>query len=78
MQSARNYFLTGAILAGDQNIGIRRANTRDEFHNRLHCRRFCDQPHGLSAAVGAVTQRQVFGFEPLTPSQRSGEFDLSP
>ena len=78
MQRARNDFLTRAILTGNQNVSIRRADARDEFHNRLHGRRLGDKPDRSGAPISAVTQRQVFGFETLTAPQRCREFYLSP
>ena len=67
----RNGALAGAVLAGDEDVGFRRSDARDQLHHRAHRRRLGDQhrpPVGL--------QCSILGFEPLLAPQRARELDL--
>ena len=58
VQRLRDQPLAGAVLAGDQHVGVRRADARDDVEHRPHRRRFGEQRR---MPVGH--QRLVGGFE---------------
>ena len=73
MQRLRDGALAGAVLAGDQDVGVGRADPRDQLEHRAHRGRLGDQ----RGAVGAlVAQDAVLGLEPLAAPQRAGQLDL--
>ena len=71
VQRLRDHALAGAVLAGDQHVGIRRPDALNQLEHRPHGRRLGDQqrPH-------VRLQRSVLGFEPLLPAQRARQLDL--
>ncbi len=71
MQSLRHDFFAGAMFAGDQHIGVGRANTRDGLQHGLHGRCGGDE---FRTAFGA--QQARFGFQLLRPLQGAMQFDL--
>ena len=73
VQRLRDQALAGAVLAGDQDVGVGGADARDHLQHRLHRRGVRDQ---VRLAVAA--QHQVLGFEPLAAAQRARQLDLRP
>ena len=71
MERARHDALAGAVLAGDQDVGVRRPDAGDHLEDRPHRGRLGDE---VGAAVAA--QRQVLRLEPLLPAQGPAELDL--
>src|ERR1035438_3407915 len=65
MEQLGNYFLAGAMLAGDENIGIRRANLTNQLKHGLHGGSASDKlGHAFSA------EEAIFKFE-LTGATQS-------
>ena len=71
VQPLRDELLARAVLARDQHVRVRRANTLHELENRLHLRRLGDHLRQMVAA-----QQLVLRLQPLCPPQRSAELDL--
>ena len=71
VQRLRDQSLAGAVFAGDEDVGVRRADARDHVEHRAHGRRLRDQ---LRKALGA--QRAVLRLQALALAQRAAEFDL--
>ena len=67
----RDRALAGAVLAGDEHVGFRRADARDQLEHRPHRRRFGDE-HRPDVRL----ERAVLGFEPLLAAQRARQLDL--
>ena len=72
MQGLRHQPLAGAVFAGNQHVGIGRADARNHIQHRPHGRRLRDQ---LWETLGA--QGPVFLLEPLPFAQRAPQLDLS-
>ena len=71
LDGPRDHVLARAVLAGDQDVGVRGRNPRNQIHHRLHRRRFGDQRR---AALGL--QQAVFGFEALAAAQCARQLDM--
>ena len=71
MQRLRHQSLAGAVLAGDEDVRVGRADAGDHVEDRAHGRRLGDQ---LRKALGA--QRAVLRFQALSAAQGAAEFDL--
>jgi len=71
VESPGDDFLSGAMLAGDENVCVGGADARDQVHHGAHGGGFGDQG---GAAIGA--EEAVFGFEALAFPQGLREFDL--
>src|SRR6266568_2117964 len=77
MQGARDNFLAGPVLAGNQHIRVRRANAFDEFQDVLHRCRFRDNLRQFTWRIrDAVTQGEIFSFQPPAAAQGFCELDL--
>ena len=63
--------LAGAVLAGDQDVGVGGADPLDQLEHRLHGLGLGDQGGRPLAAQGAV-----LGLQPLPPAQRPPQLDL--
>ena len=71
VQRPRDDALAGAVLAEDQDVGVRGTDARDHLQHALHRRRLGDQlGHALAA------QQRVLGLEPLALAQRLAQLDL--
>ena len=73
VQGLGHQALAGAVLAGDQDVGVGRTDARDHLQHRLHRRRVRDQ-----VRLPVAAQHQVLGFEPLAAAQRPRQLDLRP
>ena len=71
MKRLRDYFFAGAMLAGDQDVGVRRSNARNRLQNRLHGGCGSDE---FGPAFGA--QQACFGFQLLGSLQSAIQLDL--
>ena len=71
VQGLRDQSLAGAVFAGDEDVGVGGADTRDHVEHRAHGGRLGDQ---LRKALGA--QRAVLRFQALSAAQGAAEFDL--
>ena len=71
VQRLRDQSLAGAVFAGDEDVGVGRADARDHVEHRAHGRRLRDQ---LRKALGA--QRAILRLQALPLAQRAAEFDL--
>ena len=71
MQGLRHQAFAGAVLAGDEHVGVGGADARDHVQHRPHGRGMGDQ---LGESFGA--QGAVFGFQALAFAQRAAQFDL--
>src|SRR5207237_5388505 len=67
----RHGAFAGAVLAGDEHVGLRRPDARDQLEHRTHRRRLGDEKR---TDVGL--QRSIFGLEPLLAPERARELDL--
>ena len=65
MQQLGDDLLAGAVLAGDEHVGVGRPDLRDQFQHRLHGGRAGDK---LRHAFGA--QQAVFQFQLARAAQR--------
>ncbi len=72
VERARDHFFSGAVLAGDEDVGVRRADARDQVQHRTHRGGFGDQRR---ASIGA--QETILGFEALAFAQSLRKLDLS-
>ena len=61
MQQLGDDLLAGAVLAGDEHVGVGGADLRDEFQHRLHGRRAGDELRHAFGAQQAVLQFQLAG-----------------
>ena len=73
MNRARDYFLAGSMLAGNQDIRVRRSKASDRFQHRDHGRR-CGNELGTSLNA----QQAVLSGQPFRSLQRAMKFDLGP
>ncbi len=71
MKGSRDNFFARPVLAGDQDVGIRRPDLPNEFQDRRHRWRFRQK---CRARFGA--QDAVFGFETLCLPQSLAQIDL--
>ena len=71
MQRLRHQPFAGAVLAGDEHVGVGGAHARDHVEHRPHGRRLRDQ---LREALGA--QGAILGFQALSFAQRAAQLDL--
>ena len=71
MQRLRHGALAGAVLAGDEDVGFRRPDARDQLEHRPHRHRLGDEhrPH-------VRLERSVFRLEPLLAAQRARQLHL--
>ena len=67
----RDRALAGAVLAGDEDVGLRRPDALDDLEHRAHRRRGGDEQR-----TGVGLERAVLRLEPLLPSQRARQLDL--
>ena len=71
MQRLRHQSFAGAVLAGDQYVGIGRTHARDHVQDRLHGGGLCDQTGKLLRA-----QQAILGFQDLPFAQSAPQLDL--
>ena len=71
MQGLRDDFLAGAVLAGDQNVGVGGADAGDRLQHGLHGGRGGDEFRTALGPEQAVFRCQTFGL-----LQRAMQFDL--
>ena len=71
VQRLRDESFAGAVLAGDEDVGVGGADARDHVEHRLHGGRLGDQAGKLLGA-----QQAIFCFEALAFAQRAAQFDL--
>src|SRR6266853_1580264 len=72
MQGLCDDFLASAVLSGDQNIGVRRPDARNQLKDRLHGCGFSDQS---GARFGA--KQTILRFETRSMTQSLPKIDLS-
>jgi len=65
--------LAGAVFAGNQHVGIRRADARNHIQDRPH-----NRPIARSTVGNARRAGSGFLLEPLPFGQRAPQLDLSP
>ena len=73
VQRLRDEALAGAVFAGDEDVGVRRADARDDVEHRAHRGRLRDQG-GAGLAAGAEELRLL--LEPAIRADRAAEIDL--
>ena len=73
VQRLRDQALAGAVLAGDEDVGVRRADARDDVEHRPHRRRFGEQRR-----VPVGHQRLVRRFELPPAPDRAAQLGLRP
>ena len=71
MESVRHHFLSGAVLAADEHIGVGRADAGDQLEHRPHGFRF---PNQRGSGLGA--EQAVFRFEPRRAPQGLTQLNL--
>ena len=71
MQRLRDDFLAGAVLSGDQNIGVGRSDAGDRFQHGLHGRRVGNEFGPALGAEQSILRLQAFGL-----LQSATQFDL--
>src|SRR5262249_59282054 len=62
VQSLRDNFLAGAVLAGDEYVSVAGADAADQGKQRLHRLRLSDEDRAVLRP-----QQTVFRFQPLSP-----------
>jgi hypothetical protein len=71
VERSRHHPLAGAVLAGDEDVGVRGADPADQVEDRPHLRRFGDQAAAAGRAEGVVLRLQ-----PLAVPQGMVQVDL--
>jgi hypothetical protein len=76
VERARDDLLARAVLARDEDVGVRRADVFDQFEDGLHRLRPGDEER--AAVPVLLPEHLVLGFEPLALAQGPGQLRLRP
>jgi hypothetical protein len=71
MQGARDNFFSGAMLTGDENVGVGRADAGNGIENRLH-----ERSGGNELGTSLGLQQAILGSQPFGALQGAAKVDL--